>query len=220
MQYITLQTIRLALTTLELLDYRIGACTLCNSFEPLIKNPSLRRGGKSDIMVIGLAPGTTETTEGIAFSGSAGRKLFQWLLEARIGESTAEIRERVYFTSLIKCQKSDIGDIIKMFKNCQSFLKQQIELVGPKIIIPLGPSVYNILFNSSLSTEDIVGKLFTFDDLNDMPLFPEMSLVFGVKYIIPFPHPSGLNRWLNSDENNLILLRSIQILNSTYYEEQ
>ncbi len=148
-------------------------------------------------MVIGLSPGQKETEIGLAFSGQAGKKLFEWLKTAELGLNEEIIRDTIYLTSLIKCQKKDLEGIYLMFKNCQDLLKEQIKIVSPKIIITLGISVFNILFNKNLATKDIVGKIFTFNELNETPIFPEMSIVYGIDYVIPLPHPSGLNRWLN-----------------------
>lgn len=200
------------MTPFEILQKNIGTCSLCQDFKPLIKNTNLKRGDKSKLMIIGLSPGKTETELGLAFSGQAGKKLFDWLEKANIGGSELEIREKVYFTSLVKCQKQDLKEITLMFRNCQELLKEQIKLIAPQIIIPLGITVYNILFSSSLKTEDIVGKYFTFNQLNDTPMFPEMSLIYGIDYLVPFPHPSGLNRWLNSPDNTKLLNKSIEIL--------
>lgn len=196
----------------EELDIKIGNCKLCYEFSPLEKNPRLKRGKKSKIMVIGLSPGQRETEMGLAFSGQAGKKLFEWLKTAEIGLNEEIIRDTIYLTSLIKCQKKDINDISLMFINCQDYLKEQIKIVSPKIIITLGISVFNILFNKNLETKDIVGKIFTFNEINETPMFPEMSIVYGLDYIIPLPHPSGLNRWLNDSGNKKHLETALDLL--------
>lgn len=203
----------------DTIDTEIGTCARCTKFAPLIKNSNLKRGKKSDIMVIGLSPGQKETEQGLAFAGQAGKKLFDWLRKAGIGSSEKEIRDKVYFTSLIKCEKQDLKEIESMFVHCQLFLKKQIQLVNPKIIVPLGSSVFNILFNKSLKTKAIVGTEFTFEEINETPMFPEMSMVYGISYVIPFPHPSGKNRWLNEPKNKQHLLEAIHILKSHNDEE-
>jgi DNA polymerase len=205
--------------SLKILHENIGKCILCKNYQPLLKNPNLKRGNESKLMVIGLSPGKTEISKGIAFSGQAGNKLMNWLIKSGIGENETQIRNNVYFTSLIKCQKNEISDIVIMYRECQKFLKEQVEIISPKIIIPLGQSVFNTIFSLNWKTDDIVGKYFTFDQINDSPLFPEMSVVYGVKYIIAFPHPSGLNRWLNNSKNIVLLEKSIDILNTLYHEE-
>lgn len=204
---------------LDSLHKEIGKCQLCSDFIPLIKNPELKRGGVADIMVIGLSPGKVETQTQLAFSGQGGNRLFSWLIEAGVGSNDDEIRKVVYFTSLIKCMKTNISDIESMFSKCQTFLKMQIHLVQPRIVIPLGVNVFNILFDTKTTANKLLSKSFTLQEINETPLFPEMSIFFGIKYIIPFPHPSGLNRTLNKASNRILLNQSITILNRLYHEE-
>jgi uracil-DNA glycosylase family 4 len=205
--------------TFDEIDIEIGNCNICTQFSPLIKSQKLRRGKKSKIMVIGLSPGQKETEQGLAFSGQAGKKLFEWLKKAGIGSTENEIRDKVYFTSLIKCQKEDLENIKSMFVNCQQLLKKQVNQVSPTIIITLGSAVFNILLNKNMKTKAIVGKIFTFNEINDTPLFPDMSILYGISYVIPFPHPSGLNRWLNEFKNKKHLIEAIQLLKKYENEE-
>lgn len=200
------------------LNQDIGSCQLCLRFSPLIKNPNLKRGGLSKIMVIGLSPGRTETKNGVAFSGSAGKKLFSWLQNTRIWTSENEIRNLVYFTSLIKCEKTKLGEIQSMFENCKNYLQIQIELVKPEIVIPLGVQVFHVLFGKKKESDELLGNCFKLEDIIGTTLFPEMSLLHGVKYIIPLPHPSGRNRTLNDSTNKELLARSLQLINLKYNE--
>ncbi|MCB9078196.1 MAG: uracil-DNA glycosylase [Anaerolineaceae bacterium] len=85
------------------------------------------------IMVIGEAPGEQEAKQGRPFVGSAG-KVLNDLLEL-IGLQ----REDIYITNIVKDRPPDnrnprVGEI----KLYAPFLVQQIEIIQPKVIAPLG----------------------------------------------------------------------------------
>jgi len=94
-------------TELESLHDRIGQCKLCATFTEIKKNPSLKRGNVSKIMVIGICPGNNETKNPMAFSGAGGKKLLTWLIRASIGENETLVRDNIYMTSLVKCIASN-----------------------------------------------------------------------------------------------------------------
>jgi len=199
---------------LEDLHREIGECTRCSLITKIKRNPSLERGKCSCIMIVGIAPGNTETIKQNAFSGTSGTRLLSWLAEANIGNSESEIREKVYFTSLLKCITTN-ELLKKMFANCYSFLLDQIILVNPKIIVTLGNEPFNILFNRSYDLHELVGKCFDKEELVAPSLFKDETYL-NVRYIIPFPHPSGLSRWLNSKKNHVQLLKAIKELDLSY----
>lgn len=202
--------------TLDGLHKEIGSCNRCSLFTIVRKNPVLARGAKSVIMVIGIAPGNTETTGEKAFSGPAGKKLLSWLKEANIDVNEESIRKQVYFTSLIKCFPSS-NAFDDMFANCFSFLKDQLSLVEPKILLTLGSEPFNKLFGQSQDLKNIVGAQFRKETLFT-PSFFEDDIFTSVSYVIPFPHPSGLSRWLNNDHHKKLLGKAINILEKTNKE--
>jgi DNA polymerase len=85
------------------------------------------------IMFIGEAPGFYEDQQGRPFVGSAGRFLDELL--ASIGLK----RDEVYICNVLKCRPPNNRDPLPQeIKACQKWLDRQIELISPKIIVPLG----------------------------------------------------------------------------------
>lgn len=207
------------MTDLERLHIEIGQCEKCAEICELKKNANLKRGTSSDLMVIGLSPGNVESKSGNAFSGQAGTRLFSWLQQAGIGKDEDEIRTKLYFTSVIKCQQTQLNVLSKMYRNCEPFLRRQTDLVKPQIAITLGAPVFNILFSTNFQNGDIVGTCISHDAINSSPLFPEMDTLYGITHVLPFPHPSGLSRWLNGEKNKATLGKAIELLKSLYHEE-
>jgi DNA polymerase len=84
-------------------------------------------------MFVGEAPGFYEDQQGRPFVGAAGRFLEELL--ASIGLR----RDQVYIANVIKCRPPDNRDPLpKEIDACRKWLECQIELIKPKVIVPLG----------------------------------------------------------------------------------
>ena len=117
----------------EDLEERIGECTKC----PLWKTRTNVVVGSGDrkaaLMFVGEAPGENEDLQGIPFVGKAGQ-LFNDYLEA-VGID----RDSVYVCNILKCRPPKNRDPLPDEENCCiGFLREQVRLVKPKIIVCLG----------------------------------------------------------------------------------
>ncbi len=195
--------------SLQKLHSDINACKICSAFPGYLKPSPLERGGKASIMVVGQGPGKTEERSGKAFSGQAGERLMKWLVAC--GAEPNDPRADVYLTSVVKC-RSDRRAFKGMSKKCQPFLLRQIQLVEPKLIISLGADAYRALtVYNDLPYDD---ALFQLQETWTAPvLFPPL----GVHYrLIPWPHPSGLNRKLNDTKVMSELERSFGVVKAMW----
>ncbi len=87
----------------------------------------------SELLIVGEAPGEEEDKIGIPFVGKAGRKLTEVLLKYRIE------RENIYITNTIKCRPPENREPRQdELKECFYYLKKEIEIISPKIILCLG----------------------------------------------------------------------------------
>jgi len=87
----------------------------------------------SRIMMIAQSPGETENRTGRMFTGPSGR-IFDMLLEA-----SGVRREDFYLTNLIKCMLPGARRPSRQErKSCAVWLEEEIRLVQPRILIPLG----------------------------------------------------------------------------------
>ena len=84
-------------------------------------------------MIVGEAPGFNEDIQGKPFVGAAG-KLLDTLL-AHIGLD----RETVFITNVLKCRPPQNRDPMpNEAESCVPYLRRQVKLVRPKVIIVLG----------------------------------------------------------------------------------
>lgn len=87
----------------------------------------------SDIVFVGEAPGKDEDEQGLPFVGRSGKLLTKVLEE--LGRS----RKDVFILNVIKCRPPENRDpSSEEIKQCTPYLKKQLEIVKPKVIITLG----------------------------------------------------------------------------------
>ena len=88
---------------------------------------------EADLMFVGEAPGQAEDEQGIPFVGAAGKLLDRYLYAVGIP------RESVYIANILKCRPPQNRDPLPDEENaCIDYLREQVKLVRPKIIVCLG----------------------------------------------------------------------------------
>ena len=128
----------------------------------------------ANIVFIGEAPGKNEDQQGIPFVGSAGKFLSEML--ASIGLK----REDVYITNIVKYRPPNNRDPLPQEKTaCKEWLRDEIALINPQLIIPLGRHAL-AYFLPDARISEVHGQLFvqTFSD-------------FGIRSIVPLYHPAA-----------------------------
>ena len=88
---------------------------------------------QADLMFVGEAPGQAEDEQGIPFVGAAGKLLDRYLYSVDIP------RESVYIANILKCRPPHNRDPLPEEEDaCIDFLREQVKLIQPKIIVCLG----------------------------------------------------------------------------------
>jgi len=103
----------------------------------------------SKIMFIGEGPGATEDRQGIPFCGAAG-KFLDILLES-IGLN----RNKIFIANIVKVRPPnnrdpEIGEI----KICTKWLEQQIEIIQPEVVVPLGRHALNFFLPGKMISKE------------------------------------------------------------------
>lgn len=144
-------------------DKLYNECSLCCACE-LSKtrtNCVFGIGNKNaDILFIGEAPGENEDKTGIPFVGRAGKLLDKYLLEAGID------RESVYIANILKCRPPKNRDPLPSEEDaCIDFLKRQIALIKPKLIVCLGRISAKRLISKKFKISEEHGIWFEFEGI-------------------------------------------------------
>lgn len=115
------------------LKSRCEGCTACSLYKTRTKCVFGTGNENADVLFVGEAPGEKEDISGIPFVGAAGKLLDKFLYAVDID------RERVYIANILKCRPPKNRDPLPEEEEaCLPFLREQVRIMQPKIIICLG----------------------------------------------------------------------------------
>ena len=141
--------------TLEEVEKEALACTKCRLAGGRtqvvfgVGNPG------ADLMFIGEAPGFHEDKQGEPFVGAAGQLLTKLL--ADIGLQRSDVR----ITNVLLCRPPGNRDPMPdEIESCKPWLKEQIELVDPRIIVTLGNFSTQLLLGRKIGISKVRGQRF------------------------------------------------------------
>lgn len=131
------------------------------------------------LMMVGEAPGKEEDQTGLAFVGKAGRMLDDLLESVRI--------QNTYITNPVCCRPPhnrapEMDELIA----CLGRLQRVVEILAPKVIVPLGKIAIQWLLDGRLQEKNRIGAV--------------VGQVYGLRFagretlVVPTYHPSYLLR--------------------------
>lgn len=124
------------------------------------------------LLFIGEAPGEREDRDGRPFVGRGGQLLRRCLRDAGFKE------EDVYITNIVKRRPPNNRDPLPgEIAAYKPYLSRQIEIIKPKVIVPLGRFSMNYFFPKAKISRD-QGSVFR----------------IGSYFIVPFFHPAAVLR--------------------------
>jgi uracil-DNA glycosylase len=158
----------------------------------------------SKVMLVGQAPGDKEPVLGRPFAWTAGKTLFQWFNEAA-GITENAFRSSIYMAAVCRCfpgKKTTGGDRVPEpdeVQNCSTWLKREIDILKPALIIPVGKLAIS-QFSAIEKLDTVIGQQLrtthadhTFD-------------------LIPLPHPSGASPWHRIEPGKSLLRKALRLI--------
>lgn len=122
---------------------------------------------QAKLMFVGEGPGRDEDLQGEPFVGRAGQ-----LLTDIITKGMGLRREDVYICNVVKCRppenRNPEPDEVAA---CEPFLKKQIDIVRPDIIVGLGKFAVQTLLNSKVPISKLRGVWASYHGIKLMPTF-------------------------------------------------
>ena len=144
------------------------------------------------LMVVGEAPGANEDRTGLPFVGQAGK-----LLDLQLASIDLSRKESVYICNVLKCRppgnRDPMPDEIEL---CSPYLKRQIELVAPEVILAVGTFSAKLLTGMNKPLGRLRGEVYSYE---------------GVPLVVTY-HPAALLRnsgWTRAAWDDLQLLRQV-----------
>lgn len=109
------------------------------------------------LMFIGEGPGFEEDQQGRPFVGPAGQLLTKMIQAINL------TRDEVYITNVVKCRPPENRVPSEPeIEACRSFLEEEIRLVGPRIIVPLGSCAVQTITRSKKKISGLRGRILDF----------------------------------------------------------
>ena len=151
--------------SLEELKNAIGDCRRCKLWPGRTHLVFGTGNAKAAVMFVGEGPGRDEDLQGEPFVGRAGQ-----LLTDIITKGMNLRREDVYIANVIKCRppenRNPEPDEIE---SCEPFLRRQIDLVKPKIIVALGKFAVQTLLQTKVPIMRLRGTWHNYHGIKLMP---------------------------------------------------
>jgi len=131
------------------------ACTLCESRIQTVFGVGDEH---ASWMLVGEAPGAEEDRRGEPFVGNAGKLLDQML--AALGLDRAR---GVFIANVLKCRPPQNRDPSpEEMQRCEPWLRRQIELVAPRVIVVAGRIAAQALLRTDASIASLRGRVHTY----------------------------------------------------------
>ncbi len=145
--------------TLNELKSTVSTCTKCRLHAGRIQTVFGAGSHEADWMLIGEAPGAEEDKQGMPFVGRAGKLLTAML--ASIGLD----REKVFIANILKCRPPNNRDpSADEVLACDDYLKTQIKIIQPKMILALGRIAAQNLLKSDVPIGKMRGKIYQYGE--------------------------------------------------------
>jgi uracil-DNA glycosylase family 4 len=153
--------------SLEDLRAAIGDCQRCKLCSARTNIVFGVGSPHAKLMFVGEGPGRDEDLKGEPFVGRAGQ-----LLTDIITKGMGLKREDVYICNVVKCRppenRNPEPDEVAA---CEPFLKKQIDIIGPDIIVGLGKFAVQTLLNSKVPISKLRGSWASYHGIQLMPTF-------------------------------------------------
>lgn len=155
--------------SLETVAAEIAACTACPLHEGRTNTvPGQGNAQHPDILFIGEAPGADEDEQGLAFVGRAGQLLTKMI------EAMGYTRDEVFIANINKCRPpGNRAPTPQEMETCLPFLKRQIAILQPKVIVAMGATAVNGLIDlpKGMGITKARGTWMSFEGIDLMPTF-------------------------------------------------
>jgi uracil-DNA glycosylase len=158
----------------------------------------------SDVMIVGQAPGPREPVLERPFAHTAGKTLFRWFEEfCAMNEST--VRSKIYFAAVCRCfpgKNSGGTDRVPApdeIRNCSSWMDNEIQILQPRLIIPVGRLAIT-QFIECQKLAEVIGRKFRVARA-------------GYRFdVIPLPHPSGASPWHKIPPGRQLTVQALKLI--------
>ena len=148
---------------IEELRAKVLKCKLCSELAKTRNKVVFGSGNlQAKLIFVGEAPGADEDEQGLPFVGRAGQLL------TKIIEAMGMSRDQVFICNVLKCRPpNNRPPAPEEVVHCRPYLKCQLELIGPKMIVALGNHAVKALLQTEKGISQLRG---TFQEYEGIPV--------------------------------------------------
>ena len=166
---------------LEALRSKVAACTACALHSGRRQTVFGVGNPRADWMFVGEGPGEAEDRRGEPFVGRAGK-----LLDAMLRAMDLD-RTIVYIANIVKCRPpNNRNPSLEEAAACIPYLRRQIELIAPRLIVALGAVAAQRLLETDRPVGAMRGKLHYAEHLE-----PPVLVTYHPAYLLRSPGQKG-----------------------------
>lgn len=137
------------------------ACGLCESRQQTVFGVGHPR---AHWLIVGEAPGEQEDRQGEPFVGPSGQLLDNMLRALGLTRDEAAPERQVFITNTLKCRPpSNRNPSPAEMAQCAPFLRRQIELLQPRIIVAMGRFAAQALLGNSEALGRLRGRVHQYE---------------------------------------------------------
>lgn len=153
---------RSAIATLDwdALRSTVAGCTACGLCKTRKQTVFGVGHPQAHWMIVGEAPGAEEDARGEPFVGQAGRLLDSMLAAIGLARDAQQAAQAVYIANVLKCRPpGNRNPEPAEVAQCDPFLKRQVELVNPRLILVMGRFAAQSLLGTEASIASLRGRV-------------------------------------------------------------
>jgi len=148
----------------DVLRQQVSSCTACELHKTRTQTVFGIGDRNADWLIIGEAPAEEEDRQGEPFVGEAGQLLTAML------QAIGLKREQVFITNVLKCRLPNNRDPRSSeILQCDTFLRSQLALIQPKIILVVGRVAAQTLLKSDIAIGKLRGQVYQYGE-REIPL--------------------------------------------------
>lgn len=151
-------------STLDEIAAAVRSCPKCQLAATRTNAVPGQGDPKAKLVFIGEGPGADEDEQGLAFVGRAGKLLTDIITAMGL------MRDQVFISNIVKCRPPENRDPRpeEIFQ-CKPYLKRQLELIAPQVIVALGAHSAQTLLETDRPIGQLRGQFQTYVYSPDAP---------------------------------------------------
>jgi uracil-DNA glycosylase len=138
---------------LTLDESMVRSCRKCGLCESRTQTVFGQGSPIARLVFVGEGPGFDEDKQGLAFVGAAGQLLTKMIIAMGL------TRDEVYICNVVKCRPpGNRTPTPEEIQACNPFLREQLEIIAPEVIVALGAPASQTLLNTATPIGRLRGR--------------------------------------------------------------